>query len=329
MVGVRRSYPRFKREGEAPRLELTSDDTAIVQCIYRYRFVRADDLYRLFPDRTPDRLSRRLTLLYRTGFIDRPIAQIDRFGRGGSQALVYGLDAAGARYLKETLGVPIGIANWRSRNRSYTRDNLDHTLAVSRFMIDMELACRSRDDLSLIPFEDILRRAPEETRRSPLPGRWPVSIQFCGARGIVYLAPDAIFGLRLKGADGISRVSNIFIEIDRGTMTIVPAERIRESDAFLHRSTVLRKLVAYADSWQQECHNQHLGIFAPRLLMLTRSAARAKAIRAAACELVVKERKLPSGVFLFGALGDDCDLSRIELVDSYGNNAQLLQRTAC
>lgn len=321
VAGARRSYPRFKREGDAPRIELTSDDTAIIQCIYRHRFVRADDLYRLFPDRTPDRLSRRLTVLYRAGFIDRPIAQIDRFGRGGSQALVYGLDTAGARYLKETLGVPIGVANWRSRNRSYTRENLDHTLAASRFMIDLELACRSRNDLSLIPFEEILKRAPEETRRSPLPGRWSVPIQYYGARGTVYLAPDAIFGLRLKSADGTSRVSYFFLEIDRGTMTIAPAERVRESDAFLHRSTVLRKLVAYAESWQQECHMLHLSTPAPRMLLLTTNAARAEAIREVAWNLVVKERKTLPGIFLFGVMSA---AAKMDFSDAAGSATRIL-----
>ncbi len=324
MAGARRSYPRFKREGEAPPIELTSDDVAIIQCIYRHRFVRADDLYRLFPDRSPDRLSRRLTLLYRAGFLDRPIAQIDRFGRGGSQALVYGLDTTGARYMKEMFGANIGVANWRSRNRSYTRENLDHTLAVSRFMIDVELACRSRDDLTLIPFEDILKRAPEETRRSPLPSRWSVSVHYYGARGTVYLAPDAIFGLRLRSPDGTFRVSYIFLEIDRGTMTIAPAERVRESDAFLHRSSVLRKLVAYAESWQQECHRTHLDLLAPRMLMLTTSVARAKAIREAAHELVVKERKVPSGILLFGVKSEK-EVAQTDIIDAAGSSIRLMR----
>lgn len=303
-------------------MELTADDVSIIRCIYHHRFVRADDLYRLFPDRTPDRLSRRLTLLYRSGFIDRPIAQIDRYGKGGSQAFVYGLDLAGARYLKETLGVPIGVANWRSRNRSYTRENLDHTLAVSQFMIDMELACLSRGDLALISFEEILKGAPEETRRSPLPSRWSVPIQYCGARGTIYLAPDAIFGLRLKSPDGTSRVSYLFLEIDRGTMTITPAERVRESDAFLHRSTILRKLVTYAESWRQERHRSHLGIPAARMLMLTTSAARANSIKQAAYELVVRERKIPPGMFVFGTLSQNA--FQMLLVDSAGIPVRLV-----
>ena len=125
MGTVRKSYPRFRREGGAPRIVLTEDDFAVLLCIYRHRFVRADDLYRLFGHRSRDRLSRRLTWLYRNQFLDRPIAQIDRFREGPTQALVYGLDNAGARVVAERFGVPTGSADWRSRNRAFTRENLE------------------------------------------------------------------------------------------------------------------------------------------------------------------------------------------------------------
>ncbi len=130
MATTRNSHPRFKRSGDPPPLRLTPDDEAILQLVFRHRFLRADDLYRLFPERSPDRLSRRLMQLYRAGFLDRPIAQVDRFRAGGSQSLVYGLDNAGARYLKETRNVPISVANWQARNRSYVRESLEHTVSV-------------------------------------------------------------------------------------------------------------------------------------------------------------------------------------------------------
>jgi hypothetical protein len=183
-------------------------------------------------------------------------------------------------------------------------------------MIDLELACRARDDISLISFDDILQRAPEETRCSPVPARWSVVIRPFGGRGTVYLAPDAIFGLRLQAADGSSRTSYVFVEIDRGTMTIAPAERVRESDAFVHRATILRKLVAYAESWRQERHKAHFGVPAPRMLMLTTSAARAQAMQRAAYELVAKVHKMPPGAFLFGAQGGDGGPLQMDLIDS-------------
>lgn len=296
MTAARTSYPRFRREGEAPRVEITSDDAAILRHVYRHRFIRAEDLFRLLPERSKDRLSRRLMLLYRAGFLDRPIAQVNRYAQGGSQSMVYGLDTKGARYLKEMRGVPIGSADWKSRNRSYTRENLDHALAITRFMVDLEVACRAQPNLSLIPFEDILAVSPEATRTSRNPMCWPVPVQWHGGRSIVHLAPDAIFGLRVVRPDGKALRSYYFVEVDRGTMTIVPSERVRESEAFPYRATILRKLYAYADSYRLNLHEQLFGIKAPRVLFLTTSNVRTESMQRAS-EIV--NPKVPSGMFCF------------------------------
>ncbi len=311
----RRSYPRFRREGEAPRVALTDDDVAMIRHVFRHRFVRAEDLFRLMPGRSPDRLSRRLMLLYRAGYLDRPLSQIDRFHQGGgSQSLVYGLDNAGARLLKER-GVSVGAADWRTRNRAYKRENLDHTLAVAKFMIDVEAACRDRPDLSFIPFEEILTKAPEATRRSKYPMRWPVEISYGGARGVVHLQPDAIFGLRQKTETG-SRSAYFFVEVDRGTMTICPSERVIQSEAFVHRATVLRKLVAYAESWRQK-QALRLGATAPRTLFVANSSARKKTIQDAATD-VERQYRLPARMLLFSASAQD-RISLSSILETDGN----------
>ncbi len=319
----RTSHPRFRREGDTPHLELTDDDAEILHHVYRHRFIRAEDLYRLFSDRSADRLSRRLTALYRAGFLDRPIAQIDRFKQGGSQSMVYGLDAVGARYLKETLGVPIGSADWKSRNRSYTRESLDHTLAITRFLVDLEVACRARTDVSLIRFEDILANAPEATQRSRFPMSWPVPMQWHGGKAEVHVAPDAIFGLRIVRADGTAARSFFFLEVDRGTMTIVPSERVRESDAFPHRATILRKLYAYADSYRLGLHKERFGFKAPRVLFLTTSEARAAAMRSAAQQQISNWARVSTGSFLFRILATGNPLSAF-CYDTAGNSVNLV-----
>ncbi len=302
MGAQRKSYPRFKRGDDTPRIELTDDDIAILRYVHRYRFVRADDLYRLFGERSQDKLSRRLTRLYRNQFLDRPVAQVDRFREGGSQALVYGLDTAGARFLKETLNVPTGSTDWKARNRSYTRENLEHTLLISRFMIDLELGVRGHEGTEIIPVEEIMQNAPEQTRRQPQPGRWPVELQWYGARAEVHIIPDAIFGLRSIGADGRVTRTFVFLEIDRGTMTIAPARKVRESDGFLYRATILRKLLVYAESYRQALHTAHLGIPVARVLFLTTSASRAEAMRVAAEQFVIAPQKITPGLFLFGGI---------------------------
>jgi hypothetical protein len=302
VAGVRKSHPRFVRIGGAPRVELTGDDVDILRRILRHRFLRADDLYRLFPDRSPDRLSRRLMRLYRNGFLDRPIAQVDRYRSGGSQAMVYGLDTAGARFLSETFGAAVGSGDWKSRNRSYTRENLEHTLAVAGFLVDLELACRARDELALIPFEEIVAAISDGPGRATTAGRWPVPVSWHGHSGSVQIAPDAIVGLRASLPDGRTRRSFLFAEIDRGTMTIVPARQVREREAFLYRATILRKLLTYAESYRQGLHKEHLGIPTARVLFLTTNEGRALAMQQAAQRFIAGEGKVPAGLFLFGSL---------------------------
>lgn len=279
-------------------MDLTEDDIAVLRYIHRYRFIRADDLYRLFPGRTPDRLSRRLTLLYRAHYLDRPPAQIDRFRTGGSQSLVYGLDAAGARLLKEKFAVAIGSTDWKSRNRTYTRENLDHTLEVARFMIDLDVACRAHANITCLHGDEIIGRDMEGALRGLT--KWPVPIRAGSGTTDVHLAPDAIFGIRVHQPDRDSLVSYVCLEIDRGTMTIQPAEHIEESEAFLYRATVLRKLYAYAESWRRKLHLTYLRVPTPRVLFVTHSESRSEAIRQVAYEKVVQPHKLPRGLFLFG-----------------------------
>jgi hypothetical protein len=298
---LRTSFPRFRRaEGPPPRVELTSDDIDILRTVHRHRFVRADQLYQLFPERSSDRLSRRLTLLFRAGYLGRPLAQINRFQEGGSQPLVYGLDRLGARFLKEETGAAIGETDWKARNRAFKRENLDHTLATASFLINLELECRKMPNVSLIMFDEMLARAPEKTRRSPMPGRWSVPMRHNGSRTDVLLAPDAIFGLRMARDDAPPLTSYFFLEVDRGTMTIVPARRIREGDAFLHRATVLRKMLTYAESWRTGLHRDQFGISNARVLFLTSSARRAAVMQRTASDLVLKPLQLPSMLFLFG-----------------------------
>ncbi len=200
--------------------------------------------------------------------------------------------------MKETLGVSIGATDWRSRNRTYTRENLDHTLAVSRFLIDLEIACRTRSDLSLITFEDILAASPEVTRRSRFPMSWSVPVQWHGGKTEVRLAPDGIFGCRVVRPSGKAVRAYFFLEIDRGTMTIAPSERVRESESFPYRATVLRKFYAYVDSCRLGLHQRIFRIQSPRTLFVTTGAARVERLKLAG-ELVLRQKNVSSPILLF------------------------------
>jgi hypothetical protein len=192
----RASFPRFKRSGVPPRIELTEDDIEILRCVYRHRFIRADDLYRLFAARSADKLSRRLVRLYRNQYLDRPIAQVDRYGEGGSKPMVYGLDNRGARFIAESFGYSVTSGDWKARNRTYTRENLDHTLSITRFLVDVELACRKLEAIDLIRLEEIVTAAPERTAGSGAVGR---SIGQCLGHSRCYIRTSPIRDRRSEG----------------------------------------------------------------------------------------------------------------------------------
>jgi hypothetical protein len=194
--------------------------------------------------------------------------------------------------LAEQANLAVNGTDWARRNRRYTRENLDHTLAVTRFMIDLELACRAREDVEFIPFENI----GDSTAR-----KWSVVLPWHGSQADITVAPDAIFGLRLRVSREKWLRSFYFLEIDRGTMTITPSESARRSDGFLYRSSILRKLLAYAVSHLDNMHQDRLAIPAARVLMVTTKASRSEAMRKAANRLVVSPLNVPMGLFLFVA----------------------------
>jgi hypothetical protein len=87
------------------------------------------------------------------------------------------------------------------------------------------------------------------------------------------LIPDAVFGLHfLDRPEGRNR-AYFFLEADRGTM---PVER-----ANLHRTSVVRKILQYRETWERSLHTQRFGISNFRVLTVTEGADRAEHIRAA------------------------------------------------
>jgi len=107
-------------------------------------------------------------------------------------------------------------------------------------------------------------------------------------------------------------------------MTIMPAEQVRDSEAFLNRTTVLRKFLSYAESWRQGLHKLQFNISASRVAALTTSAARVAAMQKAAHELVVKPPRLPAGIFLFGVQTISADPFCIDFEDAAGHHVRLL-----
>lgn len=262
--------PRFRRVPNAPSIQLTSRDQEIIRHVFRHRFLRSTQLTELLLG-SRQHVLRRLQRLYHHGYLDRPRAQIERY-TAGSKAMVYGIGKQGMKFLEEHLGIPRRKVDWTARDRSVNRYFLDHTLAVADILVKLEVACRADGRTQLIH-----ARQPHEP-----PVHWQVAVRHHGHRVSIGVVPDAVFGLRTPGEPD----AWFFLEADRATMPVA-----RQN---LQQTSVLRKLIAYHETWRQGVLKNRFPRF--RTLTVTTSPQRVRnlleANRAAT-------RGKGSGLFLF------------------------------
>lgn len=283
MPHVQTRRPRFER-APVHRMMLTPRDREILRAVYRHRLLSSRHLTALAGG-SPQQILRRLQLLFHHGYLDRPKAQLDWYARG-SEPLVYALAKSGAAALGEAGEVGGGI-RWDTKNRTLSRAFLRHTLAVAEVMVAFEVACRNRKEVELIGPEEILAGAPEETRHLRLPLRWQVELHHNGKRHLLGVEPDRVFGLCFKGAPKGRERAYFFLEADRGTMPVT-----RKS---LSQTSLLRKLLAYEETWRKGAHKAHLAIPNFRVLVVTASPERARYLIAVNRVMGPGE----SGLFLF------------------------------
>jgi len=255
---------RFHRSTELPVFQLTERDVEIVRQVARHRFLRSTHIS-LLVDAPHKKICERLTLLYHTGYLDRPRSQLEHHVRGGGSApYVYALGNHGSRLLKECGGFNQANVDWARKNRDSTRQFLLHTLSITDFRVALVAACRNHPGLQLIEPDELLRSAPEQTQQSPNPWSWRVRVQFKGQTTEIGVIPDYVFALILP--DGRRRP--FVVECDRGTM---PIER-----ASLTQSSILRKFLAYEATRAQAVHSSRFAWKNFRVLVTTTSPERQK-----------------------------------------------------
>lgn len=271
-------FPRFKRSANIPAVRLTERDRTIIRLVHQHRFLRSSHIVDLVGDsRQP--LLRRLQLLYHHGYLERPRAQIAYFRNSGSRRMVYGLGKKGAALLKAEVSVSHGI-RWSEKNRSIRRLFFEHVIAVSDFMVALELTCRKRRDVRFVAGHD-LPIPGEAQRRHPF--KWHVQLNNHLKLGIL---PDRVFALDLVNEDGSWNRAFFFLEVDRGTMPIVRKN--------LSQSSFYRKLIAYKATWSRGLHRSKFDFHRFRVLTVTTSAARVRSLLDACSQL-----KSGHGLFLF------------------------------
>jgi len=281
--------PRYKRVLPATPLNPTPRDREIVALVHRHRFLRSSHLRALLGG-SPQGVTRRLQTLYHHGFLERPRAQIDYFGKGGSKPVAHGLGNKGAALLRG-LGNPVPHPSRAGPgSRSVGRLFLEHALLVSDIMVGLELACRRGGQATLIPPAEFPIRATSAT-----PG-WRVDLPGHPRLGIV---PDKVFALESTAKSAGNPPALCFLEADRGTM---PVRR-----RGLGQTSMWRKLLAYEATWSRGSHSGRFGFGRFRVLVVTRSKARLEHLLEACASLprgrglfllIDRETLLQSGDFL-------------------------------
>lgn len=247
----------FERPAQPRPLRMTSRDLMLVINVARLRLASAAQLAAL-DGGSEQNVLRALLALWENGYLDRPAAQlVGRRLEDGSRSLVYGLTRKGAAYLRQNgLDVRRRLLDGIDKERDAGWRFIDHSVAVSDFLVRLELGARGRSDLRVLERGEILEGAPQKwlDRTVKLAAR----VRIGGVELRSAVVPDALFGLRFRD----DTESYFVVEIDRGEM---PVARYRD----IRQTYFAKKMLTYYEANRQQAHVHALGIPNFRVLTIT------------------------------------------------------------
>jgi hypothetical protein len=243
-------------------MRVTARDIALLQNIARFRLASGAQLA-LLDGGSAQNVSRALLALFENGYVERPVAQAaSRLLHHGSRPAIYGLSRKGARLLGDHgHHVQRTLLDGIDKERSAGWRFIEHTVSITEFFVDLELAARARQDVRILDGDEIV-----EHRRSTKRDRQPrieATVRLDGVLRRNAVIPDALFGLRFNDEEE----SYFALEIDRGEM---PVERSHD----LYRTYYAKKMLTYFEAHRQQRYLHDLGINAVRVATVTTTPAR-------------------------------------------------------
>ncbi|MGC9955086.1 MAG: replication-relaxation family protein [Rhizomicrobium sp.] len=229
------------------RIALTPRDIEIFRALSRYRYLRSTYLHAFAGGRSATRFKERLGDLFHEGYLDRPSQQW-QFADALHAPVIYELGEGAKHTLQERGGIEDA---WTVLSQAAHRQ-FTHSVMICACLASIDLATKRKDSLRFIAWPEILARAPEATRMSPMAFRIPTSSL------PVAVVPDGMFGLEYSRDD--KKTYRFFaLEADRGTMPVTRSNS--------QQTSYLGKLGAYQEVIARQAHKNYLGI--PNLFVLT------------------------------------------------------------
>ena len=139
---------------------------------------------------------------------------------------------------------------------------IEHRVAVTEFLVRLELACRARTDVELIQRKDIVDTASKTQRDRRV--RLTAKVRIDGAPQLLSVDPDELFGLRMSGA---RKATYFMFECDRGEM---PVHRRKNKE----QTYFAKKLLAYHAANREGEHVRELGMPNFRVATVTTTPVR-------------------------------------------------------
>ena len=226
-------------------MRLTERDVSIILSVYENRFLRRDQIQRLyFPNASLIACNMRLKKLSEHNFLDR----LQRPATSVMAQAVYALDRRGAEVVAYTLQIDRHKVKWSRAQNNVEWLFMDHTLGISEFKVCLDIA---------------LARRPEEIlfyQRGDKSHLRRISMTRAKKKYFV-VAPDAFFGIQSGRGKHV-----FFLEVDMGTETL---------------SRFAEKVVAYKRYWKSHQYTEEYGFNHFRVLTVAESERRMLNLRQA------------------------------------------------
>jgi len=302
---------RITRKTSLSSIQLTKRDVEIFKALHRFTVLTTEQIVALVGG-GPVNVGKRLRILFDHGYLARPAVQQDMFRYAEKRPLISALGSKGAQYLREVEGYILPpTVNWdrKANSRGGIRGEvkLRHDIGANSVVIALEQALRGIEGLEVCNEAEILKQAPEGTKKASKP--FSIPCRYTWTDGAVYernVIPDGTLAYIDTRHEKPIRAM-LFIEYDRE----MDVRRSNPRD-----SSILQKIACYSALHLAQTPKQRFGFDYFRVLFVTTGSETHLGTMVEACKDYREGhfKKIPPYPFYF-ATREDFDMVEIPVSD--------------